>query len=83
MIYIAWKRIYRSIFLTTTFQEKLKWQRQQDDFNKRKRDHELHLVEIERKEVQRREEEIRKRKEVLDGKRRNHDEIQTAISEQV
>ena len=43
----------------------------------------MHLVEIERKEVQRREEEVRQRKEVLAGKRRKHDEIQTAISEQV
>ena len=61
----------------------MKWQKQQDEFNKRKRDHEMHLVEIERKEVQRREEEVRQRKEVLEGKRRKHDEIQTAISEQV
>ena len=69
--------------LKIIFQEKLKWQKQQDEFNKRKRDHEMHLVEIERKEVQRREEEVRQRKEVLEGKRRKHDEIQTAISEQV
>ena len=72
-----------NITLNSLFQEKLKWQKQQEEFNRRKRDHEMHLVEIERKEVQRREEEIRQKKELLGDKRRRHDQIQNDIIEQV
>ena len=64
-------------------QEKLKWQKEQEEFNRRKREHEIQLVEIERQEVQRREEEVRRRNEDLDDKRRKHRLIQDAVAEQV
>jgi len=64
-------------------EEKLKWQKEQEEFNRRKREHEIQLVEIERQEVERREEEVRRRNEDLDEKRRKHRMIQDAVSEQI
>ena len=61
----------------------MKWQKEQEEFNRRKREHEIHLVEIERQEVERREEEVRRRNEDLDEKRRKHRMIQDAVAEQV
>ena len=43
----------------------------------------MHLVDIERKEVQRREEELRARKELLAEKQRIHAKIENDIIEQV
>ena len=57
-------------------QEKLKWQKQQDEFDRRKREHQMNLVEMERKEVQRREEELRQRKHLLEEKKRKHAKIE-------
>ena len=64
-------------------QEKLKWQKQQDEFNRKRKEHQMHLVDIERKEVQRREEELRERKELLVEKQRKHAKIENDIIEQV
>jgi len=64
-------------------EEKLKWQKEQEEFNRRKREHEIQLVEIERQEVERREEEVRRRNEDLDEKRRKHRMIQDAVTEQI
>ena len=61
----------------------MKWQKEQEEFNRRKREHEIQLVEIERQEVERREEEVRRRNEDLDEKRRKHRMIQDAVTEQV
>ena len=61
----------------------MKWQKEQDEFNRRKREHELQLVEIERQEVKRREEDVSRRKEDLADKRRKHKLIQDAVAEQV
>ena len=61
----------------------MKWQKEQEEFNRRKREHEIQLVEIERQEVERREEEVRRRNEDLDEKRRKHRMIQDAVNEQV
>ena len=70
-------------FIWRLWQEKLKWQKEQEEFNRRKREHEIQLVEIERQEVERREEEVRRRNEDLDEKRRKHRMIQDAVTEQV
>ena len=43
----------------------------------------MHLVDIERKEVQRREEELRERKELLAEKKKKHEKIENDIIEQV
>ena len=64
-------------------QEKLKWQKEQEEFNRRRREHDIQLVEIEQQEVSRREEEITRRNEALDEKRRKHRLIQDAVAEQV
>ena len=64
-------------------QEKLKWQKEQEEFNRRRREHEIQLVEIEQQEVERREEEVRRRNDDLDEKRRKHRLIQDAVAEQV
>ena len=64
-------------------QEKLKWQKEQEEFNRRRREHDIQLVEIEQQEVSRREEEITRRNEDLDEKRRKHRLIQDAVAEQV
>lgn len=64
-------------------EEKLKWQKEQAEFDRRKREHEIHLVDIERQEVERREEEVRRRNEDLDEKRRKHRMIQDAVTEQI
>ena len=65
------------------FQEILKWQKQQDEYNRKRKEHQMHLVEIERKEVERREEELRQRKELLKEKQRKHAKIENDIIEQV
>ena len=61
----------------------MKWQKEQEEFNQKKREYELQLLEIERQEVQRREEDIRKRNGDWDEKRRKHRLIQDAVVEQV
>ena len=43
----------------------------------------MNLVEMERKEVQRREEELRQRKHLLEEKKRKHAKIENDIIEQV
>ena len=43
----------------------------------------MNLVEMERKEVQRREEELRQRKDLLEEKKRKHAKIENDIIEQV
>ena len=58
-------------------------QKEQDEFNRRKREHELQLVGIERQEVQRREEEVKRNNEDLDEIRRKHKLIQDAVVIQV
>ena len=43
----------------------------------------MNLVEMERKEIQRREEELRQRKDLLEEKKRKHAKIENDIIEQV
>ena len=66
-------------FFITSLQQKLKCQKEQDEFNRKKRHHELQLVDMEQKEVKRREEEIKQKKEDLENKRNKHKQIEDAI----
>ena len=61
----------------------MKWQKEQEEFNQKKRVYDLQLVEIERQEIQSREEEIRIKNGELDEKRRKHRLIQDEIVAQV
>ena len=65
------------------FKEKHKWKIQQEEFEKRKRDHEMQILEMEKQEIQRREEEIRIRRDVLDDKQKSHRQIENSIIQQV
>lgn len=60
-----------------------RWEEEQELFDRRKREHELKMVEIERAEVTRREEEIRRRNEELDERRRKNRLVQDTVAEQL
>ena len=56
---------------------------EKEEFDRRQREHEIHLLEIEQKEVERREEEVRKRNDELADKRRKNKLVQDKMQEQV
>ena len=56
---------------------------EKEEFDRRQREHEVHLLEIEQKEVERREEEVRKRNDELADKRRKNKLVQDKMQEQV
>ena len=60
-------------------QEKLKWQKEQEEFKRRKREHDLHLLSIERHEIERREEEVKSKRDIFDEKRRQHKVIEDGL----
>ena len=51
--------VYVYNFYYWTFQARRKWEEEQESFDRRRREHEMKMVEMERAEVVRREEEIR------------------------
>ena len=61
----------------------MKWQKEQNDFYRRKREHDLQLVEIEKQEIQRREQKMKQKKEDLDEKRQKHLVLQDDLTIQV
>ena len=61
----------------------MKWQKEQEDFNRRKREHDLQLVEIEKQEILRREQKVKRKKEDLDVKRQKHLMVQDDLTAQV
>ena len=61
----------------------MKWQKEQEDFNRRKREHDLQLVEIEKQEILRREQKVNRKKEDLDEKRQKHLMLQDDLTTQV
>ena len=61
----------------------MKWQKEQEDFNRRKREHDLQLVEIEKQEILRREQKVKRKKEDLDEKRQKHLMVQDDLTAQV
>ena len=61
----------------------MKWQKEQKDFYRRKREHDLQLVEIEKQEIQRREQKMKQKKEDLEGKRQKHLALQDDLTVQV
>ena len=50
----------------------MKWQKEQDDFYRRKREHDLKLFEIEKQEIQKREKKLEQKKKDLEEKRKKH-----------
>ena len=61
----------------------MKWLKEQEDFNRRKREHDLQLVEIEKQEILRREQKVKRKKEDLDVKRQKHLMLQDDLTTQV
>ena len=61
----------------------MKWQKEQKEFYRRKREHDLQLVEIEKQEIQRREQKMKQKKEDLDEKRQKHFMLQDDLTIQV
>ena len=61
----------------------MKWQKEQKEFYRRKREHDLQLVEIEKQEIQRREQKMKQKKEDLDEKRQKHLALQDDLTTQV
>ena len=68
-------------------QAQRRWEEQQDEFVRRRRDHEMRMIAMEATEAERREEEIRRRIEGLDEQKRknrsvSHEAINLACSVQ-
>ena len=61
----------------------MKWQKEQKEFYRRKREHDLQLVEIEKQEIQRREQKMKQKKEDLEEKRQKHLVLQDDLTIQV
>ena len=61
----------------------MKWQKEQKEFYRRKREHDLQLVEIEKQEIQRREQKMKQKKEDLEEKRQKHLVLQDNLTIQV
>ena len=61
----------------------MKWQKEQKEFYRRKREHDLQLVEIEKQEILRREQKMKQKKEDLDEKRQKHLVLQDDLTIQV
>lgn len=60
-----------------------RWVEQQDEFVRRRRDHEMRMIAMEATEADRREEEIRRRIEGLDEQKRKNRLVQEAVAEQL
>ena len=64
-------------------QAQRRWVEQQDEFVRRRRDHEMRMIAMEATEADRREEEIRRRIEGLDEQKRKNRSANQAGSEEV
>ena len=69
--------------MTFFIQAQRRWVEQQDEFVRRRRDHEMRMIAMEATEADRREEEIRRRIEGLDEQKRKNRSANQAGSEEV
>ncbi len=58
--------------LPSPLQAERRWQEQEGEYVRRRRDHEMQLISLEAAEVQRREEEVRRRIEELNEQKRKN-----------
>ena len=61
----------------------MKWQKEQEDFFRRKREHDLLLVKIEKQEIQKRDQNVKQKKKDLEEKRQKNLTVQDDIAIQV
>ena len=61
----------------------MKWQKEQEDFFRRKREHDLQLVKIEKQEIQKRDQKVKQKKKDLEEKRQKNLTVQDDIAIQV
>ena len=61
----------------------MKWQKEQEDFFRRKREHDLQLVKIEKQEIQKRDQKMKQKRKDLEEKRQKNLMIQDDITIQV
>ena len=61
----------------------MKWQKEQEDFFRRKREHDLQLVKIEKQEIQKRDQKVKQKKKDLEEKRQKNLTVQDDIALQV
>lgn len=60
-----------------------KWLEQQEDFARKRQEHEMKMIAMEEAEVARREEEVRKRNDELDDQKRKNRMVQEAVAAQI
>ena len=61
----------------------MKWQKEQEDFFRRKREHDLQLVKIEKQEIQKRDQKVKQKRKELEEKRQKNLMVQDDIAIQV
>ena len=61
----------------------MKWQKEQEDFFRRKREHDLQLVKIEKQEIQKRDQKVKQKRKDLEEKRHKNLMVQDNITVQV
>ena len=61
----------------------MKWQKEQEDFLRRKHEHDLQLVKIEKQEIQKRDQKVKQKRKDLEEKRQKNLMVQDDITIQV